>query len=450
MAGTPSAVGRVPVVVAALCAVVYLLTASYTSVSGDVLSANVLSWQLATTGDPEFTGSTYPPIDEHPARAIWVLRTEDGSEVIGRSPGAVALAVPAYALQRSGTFSLIPGAVSAALLSSAAVLFLGLALRTRLTPRALALTMLSFAFATPVWSVAADGMWPHTVTVLGICGMAWAASRNRWVLVGLLGGVVLWGRLHAAVLVAIVGLYVAWRRRDPRVAVRVAVPSAGLLALQCLWTRIVYGSWSPLSSYDTGPFENYAGEHRLDVVNQLGFWIAPDRGILVWTPVCALLVPALVRSWRSLPEWSRGLVLGGLAYTLLQGVLNRFSGGDSFYGYRLTLELLACATPALAMSAGRMGGAARRLVAPLLVLQVVVIGTGAILGGLGSRAEDVWTRHSFFSTLAASPAALVLVLVTCVASGLLLRRMWTDPGADALTSEAASASVSATRSRPSA
>ena len=415
---------RVPFIVAALCAAVYLLTASYSSVSNDVLSANVLSWQIATTGDVEFTDSTYPPIDEHPFRRVWVVATDDGRDVIGRSPGAVALAVPAYLVAGSDAFSLAPSAVSAALLTAVAVLLLGLTLRDLLPTRDVALAMLVVGIGTPVWSVAADGMWPHTVTVLGICGMAWSARHDRWWVAGLFGGLVLWGRLHAAIIVAIVGLFIAWRRRDPVVAIRVGMASGLMLALQCVWTRAIYGSWSPMSSYNTAPFEDYAGDHRLDLINQLGFWISPDRGLLVWTPVIVPLVPALIRNWRSLPDWSSALVIGGLTYTILQGVLNRFSGGDAFYGYRLTLELLACLTPAIALSAPKAGPVARWCFAPLLAIQVVVIAAGAVITGLGTRAEEVWTRHSFFTPLFQTPEVLLAVVLATVAIGVLGARIW--------------------------
>lgn len=412
--------------VGVLCGIVYLLTAAYTSVSGDVTATDVLSWQVATTGDAEFTPSTYPPIDEHPGRSIWVLEANDGHEVIGRSPGAVVAALPAYWLG-GDSFSLVPGAVAAALLTAAAVFVLALALLEQLPRREAVLATLAVALGTPVWSVAANGMWPHTVTVLGICAMAWAAGRERWWLVGVMGGVVLWGRLHAAVIVAVLGLLLGWQRRDARLTAKVAAGSLALLALQGLWTRGIYGSWNPMSSYDTRPFEDYAGVHAFDLVNQLGFWVAPDRGLLVWTPVVVLLLPALVRAWRGLPDWSRALALGGLAYTVLQGSLNRFSGGDTFYGYRLTLELVACAAPALALSARHVGVVGRTLLAPVLALQAFVISAGAVNERLGSPAEDVWRTHSFFAELVDQPVVLAGFLILCVAAGVLGRRIWSDP-----------------------
>ena len=35
----------------------------------------------------------------------------------------------------------------------------------------------------------------------------------------------------------------------------------------------MYGSWNPTASYDTTVFEDYATEHRFDMVNQLGMWV---------------------------------------------------------------------------------------------------------------------------------------------------------------------------------
>ena len=69
----------------------------------------------------------------------------------------------------------------------------------------------------------------------------------------------------------------------------------------------------------------------------------------------------------------------GLAYTLVQMSFNRFTGGDTSYGYRLGLELLACATPAVAFTAHRMGRVARRVIGPVVAVQFFAIFLGASL-----------------------------------------------------------------------
>ena len=190
----------------------------------------------------------------------------------------------------------------------------------------------------------------------------------------------------------------------------------------------MYESWNPVSSYNTEPFEGFAAEHKIDIINHLGFWISPDRGMLVWTPLILLMLPAVIRSWRNLPDWSTALVWAGLAYTVLQGTLNRFSGGDAFYGYRLTLELLACITPAFALSAARMGSRARAAFPYIVSAQTIVILAGAVNGDLGTTADRVWREHSLLTPLAEQhPIALALGLMMIVAVGFLSARIWADP-----------------------
>ena len=417
----------VPLVVGILCSLIYLLTAAYSDVSGDVRGSNVLSWQVATTGSSTYTEDTYPPMEDHPLRDSWIAEKPDGSEVIGRLPGAVIAAIPAYFLLGGNEFSLGPGSATAAVLTAISVFLFATTLRGRLRRREVALSSLTFGLATPVWSVAADGLWTHTITVLGICGMAWAANKERWWLVGLFGGIAIWGRLHVAIIVALFGLLVGIRRRDVGIVLRVGLGSGIHLALQSAWTKCVYGSWNPASAYGLSVGDNPFNTDGIGLVNQLGFWVSPDRGLLVWSPIIILLVPAMGRNWGRLPDWSRALVWGGLIYTLLQGMRGSFGGGDAFYGYRLTLELLTCAAPALALSAHRMGRYARMAFGPVLVFQALVISVGAIMEKVASSAEKVWTTHTLLSALAQQPVALIGFLVGCLGIGFVAQRIWNDP-----------------------
>jgi len=405
----------------------YALTAAYATVSLDVQSANRASWITATTGAPWTEDIALPELDDNPLREVWLREAPNGHEVIGRSPGVVAAAMPAYwAADQLGLdrFSLAPGALTAAALTAGSLVFLALALEPVAGRRRALLTAVAFGFTTPVWSIAANGVWPHTITVFGITGMAWAASSRRWWLVGLFGGITLWGRLHAAVIVAALGLFLAWRRRDPRIALKTGSVSLVFLALLAWWTRWMYGTWDPTASYDTSVFADYAETHRLSVVNQLGMWISPDRGVLVWTPVVLLLTPALVRSWRELPDWSKALLVAGLGYTLLQAFLNRFSGGDTFYGYRLGLEFLACATPALALALPRATTWERRVLGPLLGLQAAAIMVGATSDRFFVSTDRVWTTNAFAEAVLANPEILIpFCLAAMVLGGLAARAL---------------------------
>ena len=423
----PAAASRhpswLPWLVFACSSVVYALTISHGLVSLDVWSSNYASWHLAQTGSPWIDGVRVPLLTENPTSQVWVMHTH-GHTVISRAPGVVALSLPFYYLLGTSSFSTIPAGLSAAVAAGTSVTLLFLMLRRYLDTRSTLLVTFAFAFCTPIWSVAANGVWPHTLTVLGICGMAWASSTGRWWWAGVFGGITLWGRLHAALIVAFLGVLMGLRRRSAAVVVRVGLASAFFLVLLSAWTRWMYGSWNPTASYDTGPFAQYAEDHRLSLTNQLGLWIAPDRGILAWTPVIVLLVPALVRSWRGLPDWSRSLVWGGLAYTVLQGVLNRFSGGEVFYGYRIGLEMLACLTPALALSARRMGGVARRLVGPVLALQFLAIAWGSMRDSAYIPLTQAWHHNAFEVAVRQAGAAGWFTVVVALGLGVLVQRMW--------------------------
>ncbi len=56
-------------------------------------------------------------------------------------------------------------------------------------------------------------------------------------------------------MVAFVGVLLAVHRRNPRIVVVIGAISALFLALLCLWTQWMYGSWSPTASYGGGLFD---------------------------------------------------------------------------------------------------------------------------------------------------------------------------------------------------
>lgn len=419
-----------PFALFAFLSALYVATMGH-ALSFDVYAANLMSWNLGIHGSPFVELADFPKLNEWPTRDVWIVKDADGQDVIGRSSGVIAVAVPAYwvaGLLGFDEMSTRPGAISAALMTAASVTLLFTLLRSRIGGREALLAAGIFGLTTPVWSVAADGMWPHTVTVFGIIGMAWAADRERWWLVGLFGGVALWGRLHAAVICAVVGLLLAWWRRDPRLALRVATMSGGLLVLASVWTYWVYGTWNPTAAYRVGSFTDNARQSPLDLVNQLGLWISPGRGMLLWTPLLLVLAAALVRGWRELPDWSRALVIGGAVYTLAQLTLNRYTGGGSFFGYRIGLEMLACLAPALALTAHRMGAIARRWFAPVAIVQFAVFAAGAISNpAMFPDADDRWTRNEFIWWVGQEPVLVTLVVAMAGALGGVVWRMWTDP-----------------------
>ncbi|NPD03257.1 hypothetical protein HN031_00945 [Nocardioides sp. zg-1308] len=391
--------------------------------SPDAWTADFAARHIAMTGDPVPDIGDFPLLDDNVIRETWIVETADGREAVGRAPGVIAASVPAYAVARPATVSPLPGALTAALLTATAVLLFFLLLRDRLGTRRSLVAAGLLGLATPVWSVAADAVWPHTLTTLGIVGTAWAADRGRWWLVGVFGGVLLWGRLHAAVICAVVGLGLAWSRGRSGVAWRVGTAATAALALSACWTRWMYGSWDPTSGYRASDFTSGVAGHALDPLNHLGFLVSADRGLLWWCPMLLVLGPTAWRHRAGLPDWSRWLAAAGASYLLGQAVLNRFSGGDHFYGYRTSLELVVCLSPALALASPHLSLRAKRWFVPVAVLQVALVAPGAVSDDMYVPVRDVWWRNAFLDALVLRPGELLPLVAATMAAALLAVRL---------------------------
>jgi hypothetical protein len=402
----------------------YALTMATSISHTDVFGANWTSWHIAHAGTPWIDGTPIPEVAGKSDALLSIRDTADGHTAFGRFPGIVAVALPAYFAFGRDTFSVVPGSLTAALLTACSVSLFFSALRRYLPQKEALVAALAFGFTTPMWSISANLLWPHTVTVLGITGMAWAASRDKWWSTGVFGGIALLGRLHAAVIVAVLGAGLAAWKRDHRILVKTGVPSLLCLLASCGWDRWVYGSWSPLAGYvGASSVAGSAKSYAFSIENQLGMWVSPDRGILVWTPIILVLLPGLVRSWRTLPDWSRMLLVGGLLYTCLQSELMVFDGGDGFYGYRYGLEALACAAPALALAYRRTGRAGRIFAAPLLALQFLAFLMGSMFDNLYILKSDVWRANAFAHALnRIGPSGWVFAVVVAVAALVIAAR----------------------------
>lgn len=403
--------------------IVYALTVSK-SPSIDAVAAQYGSWRISQTGAPWIESLNF--LEGRENRWTWI--TLNGShEVISRSPGPVAFGVPAYFFFGGTEFSVLPGALSAAFITAVSVTLMFLALCHHLDLRQSLVVAVVLGLGTPVWSVAADAMWPHTLTVLGISGMAWASASRRWVLAGVFGGVAVWGRFHMALAVAALGLLEAWRARDWRIAARIGIVSLAITALLLPWGRWIYGEWLITGNRRLNWAASGAERYESLVANELGLFLGLGRGVFVWTPLLLVLLPALRRAWPELPSWTKSMAIGGIVYTLVQGYLNGFAGGDTFWGYRLGIECVVSVTPALALSLGKLGTAGRKLVGPLAVLQIIVIAVGAMTGDPGVLPEQGWWPNPVAQRLALDPSfGILLIVVSIVLAVLVPRVVWRD------------------------
>ncbi|WP_110181656.1 hypothetical protein [Nocardioides solisilvae] len=426
-----------PVAVFLVVGAVYLVTVSDVS-STDCVGASLAAWHLVSTGSPALNGFDLEAalgFAVTPGDIMGIQYNAAGDLVVHRSPGVVAAAVPAYLLAGTGSgpadFSSTPAALFAAVLTALTVTLAFSYAQRRLGTRTGLLAAGALAFTTPLWSVAADAMWTHTLTTLGIVGMVWASDRRIWWAVGLFGAIGLWGRVHVVLVVALLGLGLAWSRRSPRIALTIGVVSATGLGLASLWTHWWYQSWIPTGGYRTSVYADIVATRGVtdSLLSHLGMWFSPYSGIFVWTPAMALLLPAIVRGWRTAPDHARWVAVGGLAYSTVQAQMTGFTGGDAFFGYRLGLEVMVSLGPLCLHALAHLSPLQTRLLPALVAAQLFVFSLGAGIDGFMNSTGNPWTDNAF--ALAANQVpALWAALVLAMVAGTLLRRskfMRADP-----------------------
>jgi hypothetical protein len=424
-----------PILLLLLALALYVPTVSKQRVVTDSQAAAASAWRIATTGRPWMEGVKAGALEGTRYPRMWIIETRQGHEVHARTPGVILAGVPFYWLLNNDpapqNFEIWVGGVAAACFTAVAGLLMFLALRSRLSDGGAFVATSALLFATPVWSVSADALWTHSITVLAISGALWAATRSRWGMAGAFMGIGIFARAHLAVIAAIVGLYLGWRRRDWRITVRVAISSFVGLAMLVLWNKAVFGFWSLSGGYGSNPKDALLGDAGnstlYNVANLLGFLANPDRGLLVWTPVILLLMPSLLAVRKQLPDWATAFALAGLTYTLVQLRINPFHGGQGFYGYRHGLELLVCMAPALIEAYKVTSRLTRLLIGLLLGMQFAVIAIGATADKYRVDGKDLWHTNAFIQALADQPLAFAALVAGCgltgvVITGFVLRR----------------------------
>ena len=354
---------------------VYLLTASYTALSMDVVAAEVPAWSVATRGQ---LGLVEIPTPDIP----WFFERE-GVFFSDRFPGAIAFLVPAYwvadLLGFTG-FSFVPGAVTAAVVTALAVLVMNevyaLTLHSR---RSVHVATLFTAFGTGAWSVCASAPWSHTLNFLLLSLGLWALAKDRLVWAGLAFGGVVLTRPQWAIALAILGLCLSLSSRSVIPALKIALGMLPGIALLFAYNGLLFGQWGPSNGRELGGSVQPLWSSF--PVNVGGGLLSPTRGLIAFYPiviVCAIALPSLV---RSAPTWQRAAALAGVCGMAVQLLLNRYSGGDAFFGPRLWIEPLVLLAPLLASGAQSFHDQHPR--SPVLP---VVIGYGVLLHGIGAVA----------------------------------------------------------------
>lgn len=405
-----------------LCLPIYLLTAHYSDVSDDTKSAVLPAWQFVHHGNLW--------VEHMRPRPYWSVLSGDHF-ASNRMIGLQVVNIPMVALLYWMGPSVVPGALTAAAITAGTVAFMFLVFRRLAAPWLAYAATGVLAFGTSLWSVASTEVFPHTVDAFCLALVMYALVRERHLLAGMAFALAIPSRPHVAVIALMVGVGLAWSSRSWRWLLAIGIPAAASLALTVEANNLLFGQFSIAGGYAPYVENNLTstsdGAAHMLLINIAGFLVSPKRGLFVFLPLAVVLLPGVRLAWSRSDAWIRVMALGGVAYSLVQLRVNRFDGGNRFYGYRLATELVICMAP-LALVAARSWA----LEVPLRVrlmrsAAAASVGLQAI-GVFGftlayTTASDPWRGSGILDGLAKRPVpTFVLLLATLAVSAWLLQK----------------------------
>jgi 4-amino-4-deoxy-L-arabinose transferase-like glycosyltransferase len=180
---------------------------------------------------------------------------------------------------------------SATIIAALSSVFVYLAAKELFPHKTALATALVYAFATSTWSVSSQALWQHGTVELLLILMIYLMmknerqrSRNTIIFLGILAGLFVFNRPPDAVLLIPVIGYVVWHERQNLVLFASAAAAAGLpfLLYNITIFKNVFGGYQQNLGVFKFGFES--------IVNFAGLLIAPNVGLLVFSPVLILAV----------------------------------------------------------------------------------------------------------------------------------------------------------------
>jgi hypothetical protein len=346
----------------------------------DIESTSIPAWHFVETGSWDLT--PFESVDG------WFVETQSGLRS-NRTPGIIAVAVLGYALTAPFTkgFDEWPSTLVAAVTSWLAVLVVA-ATAERLKKGTWLAAVVLFGLGTATWGVSAMHLWPHGPAQLAIALAVWFLVQEKETHAGLAFAVAILIRPPVAAIAVGVAIVKAVSQRTWRPVLTLAAPAAAACALYLTYTRIIFGSSSPLASYDAvGGLEGNEG--LLDWVgNVASAFVGPSNGVLVWSIWIVLCLVA----WRSMrehvPTWLFVTPLLAALYVILHSSLEIASGALP-YNYRYQLEAVTVAAPLLiAGLPGHESSRGRQVIIAIAVASSVFLQAAAVF------VSRCWFEHS--------------------------------------------------------
>jgi hypothetical protein len=215
-------------------------------------------------------------------------------------------------------------------------------------------TALVYAFATSTWSVSSQALWQHGTVELLLILMIYLViknererSRNTIIFLGLLTGLFLFNRPPDAVLLLPIIGYVVWYERQNFLVYAISTAATGL----------------PFLVYNLSIFGNVFGGYRENLGffsfgfdslgNFIGLLIAPNVGLLVFSPVLLLSIFGYLKlNFISNMRIRQVLVVFGPAIVLQILVYSFFGLWESSVAFSYGQRFLTGFIPVLAIFTG--------------------------------------------------------------------------------------------------
>jgi hypothetical protein len=341
----------------------------------DAFAAALPAWQVATHGTLDL--SSHPTIVSNlDSFDRWFVVGESGAIISNRPPGLIGLAIPAYLLFRSQSFSNNPAVLVALLATTLSLLVLWKILKGLVGRNLASAAVVVVALGTTTWSVSASELWPHGPGQLWASLTLLALSGGGYLVAGSWAGLAILTRPLTGVFAFVTGIAESIRSRKWRPALQIGLTSSLGLALLLIYNRVIFGHWNVTGGYGSQFAGDALGRFRLGsyLVNLGDMMIGPVHGVLVTSPILGAAAIGAALSWRSMPGWVRSSAVASVAYLLVHAMLNRASGGMAFF-YRYPLEAITFAAPALVLGAKALidrGDIGRKIVIVTVVISVLL------------------------------------------------------------------------------
>lgn len=331
-------------------------------------------------------------------------------------PSLIA-AVPAWMLSRSGLLDLdaplapsLIASLTASLLTAGAGVLVFLALVRIVWHKVALYTAIGLGLGTNYWALLSRTLWQHETVAFGTALALWAWLRPSRALTTMPAAVGAVGlalactcRLQVAPLAGVLILWLTARSGVKNAVIAVVIGAAAIAALfaaQYRWFGDALGGFAAMQRVALRPEAHGVTSSigRDPWMGALGLLVSPSRGLLVFSPLVAVVLAGVRRSLREFQDLRLGWLLAASAVLFVEYACYSVWWGGFTFGPRYMMDVLVPLTPAAALGVEAVlrQSWSRWLAAGALAWSVVVSATGAFMypnDQWNTSPESVDTHH---------------------------------------------------------